>query len=314
MRRSSEVAALSVVALLAAGCASVGSSGTADPTPTSKFITSPAPTAPSTGSPSVPPAHGTSKPKGTGNSPFASLRSYLASRPAVVTAAVYDQKTGKTWVLHPGVAQDTASIVKVEIMGTALKQAQDAGSPLPGTELSLVQTMIENSDNNAATSLLADVGGPDAVKKFDDSVGMTGTTPHATTPYIDNDPSLPAWGLTTTTASDEVKLISRFAYPNSVLNATDRSYGLNLMENVEADQRWGVTGGVPDGVTVALKNGWLPLNVASNSAWQVDSIGWIHGNGRDYVLAVLSDNNPTEQTGIDTIDHIAAVIYSQLGG
>ncbi len=313
-RRSSEVAALSVLALLAAGCASVGTSAGPSASPTSKFITSPAPTSPSTGSPASPPSQGTHKPKDPGNSPFAGLTSYLASRPATVTAAVYDRRTGKTWVLHPGVAEDTASIVKVEIMATALKQAQDAGSPLPGTELALVQTMIENSDNSAATTLLADVGGPDKVRTFDESAGMTDTNPHDTTPFIDNDPSLPAWGLTTTTASDEVKLVRKFAYPNALLNSTDRTYGLHLMENVESDQRWGVSGGVAPGATIALKNGWLPLDVAGNSDWQVDSIGWIDGNGRDYVLAVLSNNNPSEQTGIDTINYISSRVYAALGG
>jgi hypothetical protein len=28
--------------------------------------------------------------------------------------------------------------------------------------------------------------------------------------------------------------------------------------------------------------------------WQVDSIGWVSGRGRDYLIAVLSTGNPTE--------------------
>jgi hypothetical protein len=185
-----------------------------------------------------------------GKNPFASLPSY----PPSVTAAVYDATTGRTYVLHPGVAEYTASIVDVEIMGTLLKQAQSQGGTLPGAELALMTSMIEASDSNSATQLLADAGGPSNVKKFDEMVGMTSTEPHATTPYIDNDPSLPAWGLTTTTAADEVKLIRAFAYPNSVLNDTNRNYGIGLMTHVEADQDWGVAGGVAPGTTLALKN------------------------------------------------------------
>ena len=236
----------------------------------------------------------------------------MPSYPTSVTAAVYDAATGKTYLLHPGVSEHTASIVKVQIMGTLLKQAQTAGSPLPGTELSLMTSMIEASDNSSATQLLADAGGPSGVKTFDESVGMTNTEPHDTTPYIDGDPSLPAWGLTTTTAADEVKLVRAFAYPGPVLNTTNRNYGIGLMTHIEADQDWGVSGGVGNGTTVALKNGWLPLDVASNSNWQVDSIGWVKGNGRDYVLAVLTNGNVSEQAGIDTISHISAVVYSQL--
>jgi hypothetical protein len=315
-RRSCQVAALSVIALLAAGCASVPPSPDAGSSPTSKFRTStPAapPTTPTVGSPSDTPSTPGGHPKGHkskgGKNPFASLPSY----PSSVTAAVYDAATGKTYVLHPGVQEKTASIVKVQIMGTLLKQAQSAGSPLPGTELSLMTSMIQASDNSSATQLLADAGGPSNVKQFDESVGMTATEPHATTPYINGDPNLPAWGLTTTTAADEVKLVRAFAYPNQVLNPTNRNYGVGLMEHIEADQAWGVTGGVGNGTTVALKNGWLPLDVASNSNWQVDSIGWIKGNGRDYVLAVLTNGNASEQAGIDTISHISAHVYSLLG-
>ena len=64
---------------------------------------------------------------------------------------------------------------------------------------------------------------------------------------------------------------------------------------------------------MALKNGWLPVDVADDSDWQVDSIGWIKGNGRDYVLAVLTKHNASEQAGIDTISHISAAVYAQLG-
>ena len=99
-------------------------------------------------------------------SPFVSLANYLTSRQGSITAAVYDKRTGQTWV-YRGLAQDTASIVKVEIMGTALWEAQTAGTPLSATSQSLMLPMIENSDNDAATSMLANVGGPSASRKFD---------------------------------------------------------------------------------------------------------------------------------------------------
>ena len=63
------------------------------------------------------------------------------------------------------------------------------------------------------------------------------------------------------------------------------------MENVSADQAWGVSGGVPAGVTVALKNGWLPLNDA-NTDWQINSIGWVSGDGRDYLLGDAEHGQP----------------------
>jgi hypothetical protein len=241
-------------------------------------------------------------------SPFARLRRYLSGRAGEVTAAVYDATSKQTWVLHPGAVQDTASIVKVEIMGTALAEAESRRSPLPATEAALMPSMVEDSDNQSATTLLADVGGATAVARFDRSLGMRHTTPSSLA-LIPGTP-WPGWGLTTTTALDEVTLVSAFAYPNSVLSAASRRYGLGLMEQVEADQDWGVSGGVTSGTTVALKNGWLPLGP---SDWQINSIGWISGHGRNYVLAILTDHDPSEAYGIQTIAHLATVIFAQLG-
>jgi beta-lactamase class A len=212
-------------------------------------------------------------------------------------------------VLHPGLHEYTASIVKVQIMGAALNQAEAAGRPLPPAQAALMGPMIESSDNDAATTLLADVGGPSALARFDEAAGMTETQPSTLALIPGTD--LPGWGLTRTTARDEVVLVARFAYPGQVLDDASREYGLSLMEHVEANQDWGVSGGVPAGTTIALKNGWLPVG---SSGWQVDSIGWVRGHGRDYVLAVLAAGNPTEEYGIGTIESIARAVYQSRSG
>ncbi len=288
-------------ALIAAGCASP-SAGSPPSTPKSDGPTSA----------SSKPSASLSTPAPKLESPFGSLASYIASRPGVVTAAVLDRRTGRLWVFHPGVKEHTASIVKVQIMATALKKAQDAGSEPPGDQQSLMTTMIENSNNDAATQLLKDVGGPSAVQNFDNSIGMTGTTV-STLAFIPGSTTLPGWGWTTTTARDQVRLVSKFAFHNTVLSDASRSFGLSLMSHVESDQAWGVSAGAEPGTTVALKNGWLPVDLTNYTNWQINSIGWIQGNGRDYVLAVLSNGNPTEADGITTINHIASEIYAELG-
>jgi beta-lactamase class A len=291
------LAALAVTAFLLLGCgAAAGGQHAADSPPAR--VTQPTPSAsPAASAPARPPA---------AVSPFASrrLRSYLASRSGHVTAAVYNARTGHTWLLHPRSVQYTASIVKVEIMATALREAADAGRALPPQEATLMPLMIEDSDNDAATALLQDVGGPSAVARFDRSAGLVDTTP--STLALIPGTSLPGWGLTTTTALDEVTLVSRFAYPSSILSAASRQYGLSLMEHVEAGQNWGITGGVPPGTTVALKNGWLPVG---QSGWQINSIGWVFGHDRNYVLAVLTDDSPTEAYGIATVETIARDVY-----
>jgi hypothetical protein len=59
---------------------------------------------------------------------------------------------------------------------------------------------------------------------------------------------------------------------------------------------------------VALKNGWLPLD---SGGWQVNSIGYVNGDGRNYVIAVLTDGG-TEANGIATIEELSGFIWREL--
>ena len=244
--------------------------------------------------------------------PFsATLSSYVASRSGSVLAAVYDIGTGQTWNLRLGSPQPEASIVKVDILETLLARSGDAGpgTGLPATESSLAQQMIEDSDNDAATSLWYASGGPGKIRAFNATAGLRQTSPSRCVQC----PGFPwpGWGLTTTTAADQITLLRQLFTPGSLLTRGQRSYVLRLMEHVTPAQRWGVSGGVPLQATVALKNGWLPLNTAGTD-WQINSIGWISGRGRDYLIAVLTTGNPTEQYGIDTITGLSAIVWKAM--
>jgi hypothetical protein len=232
--------------------------------------------------------------------------SYAAGRAGTTLAAVYDIKTGQSWRLGDGQAQAEASVVKLDILETLL--ARQGGTGLSSGDQSLSRLMIEDSDNDAATSLWYEAGAATGIGAYNDKAGLTRTTPSqcvtcAGFPW-------PGWGLTTTVPYDQLTLLKQLVTPgpHPLLSPAQRSYVLSLMENVTSDQRWGVSGGVPAGVTVALKNGWLPLNDA-NTNWQVNSVGWVSGAGRDYLIAVFSTGNPTEQYGIDTINALSSDVW-----
>ena len=70
-----------------------------------------------------------------------------------------------------------------------------------------------------------------------------------------------------------------------------------------------MSGGVSLNVRVALKNGWVPL---SNGLRQIDSIGWVNGDGRNCLIAVLWDNNPWENYGIMTVITLSSLIWIAL--
>jgi hypothetical protein len=41
-------------------------------------------------------------------------------------------------------------------------------------------------------------------------------------------------------------------------------------------------------------------------------VGWISGGGRDYMMAVLTTGNATEQYGITTIDELATMVWRDM--
>jgi hypothetical protein len=176
-------------------------------------------------------------------------------------------------------------------------RAQQTGQPLSGADQALASGMIELSDNDDATDLWNELGGAPTVAAFDHSVGMLATTPNL------------SWGLTTTTAADQVELLEHLVEPNDVLSDASRSYILQLMENVAPFEYWGVSTATSPGTTVALKNGWLPWG----GGWAVNSIGWVDGSERDYLMAVLTSGSPTEAYGISSISVVGAAAWAALG-
>ena len=280
--------------------------GTSDPSGAARLnVTSPAPVhAPRTQSPrsrsaSAPSARATPAAAAGHQDPFGpASASYLSGRAGTVLAAVYDLRTGRSWHLGQGPPQAEASIVKLDVLETLLAERADGGgTSLSASDQTLAEQMIEDSDNDAATSLWYAVGGAASIRSFNARAGLTDTAPSS---------------LTTTTPDDQIALLRQLVTTSSVLPRAAREYALSLMEDVTPSQRWGVSGGVPAQVTVALKNGWLPLH-GTGSDWQINSVGWISGAGRNYLMAVLSTGNPSEQYGIDTIDELAAMAWQRMG-
>jgi hypothetical protein len=117
------------------------------------------------------------------------------------------------------------------------------------------------------------------------------------------------WGLTQITAHDQLTLLRLLTSTNSVLDTASRQYALSLMAHVTPAQRWGVPAGAPAGVTVHVKNGWLPR---PTHGWRIHSMGSFSGHGRDYLIVVLTQNNATMAYGVRTIEDVAEVIHRDL--
>ena len=156
---------------------------------------------------------------------------------------MYDTTSRQSWLYRPNDAQATASVAKVDVMAALLEHATEASSALPQADAFELQQMIELSDNSAATALWNAVGGAQGPRAFNDRVGLTETLP-STCVECPGFP-WPGWGLTTTTAADQIRLLETITLPNAILTNASRTTALGLMDNITPSERWRVPAGVP---------------------------------------------------------------------
>lgn len=208
-----------------------------------------------------------------------------------LSVAVYDRRSARVWQYNAPLRNECASIVKVLILATVCYRAQSQGRGLSAWEKSQASSMIRFSDNTAATNLWRSVGGAPAVQAMANRVGMRQTVVSS------------AWGLTTTSAYDQIVLMNEICWHARTLRATYRGYIITLMGQVTASQRWGV-GSVG---TSQVKNGWLPYN----GAWRINSIGHVGGYGRNHTLAILQ-RTPTMAVGTDVANRVARTMWTHL--
>jgi len=228
------------------------------------------------------------------------IRAAGRGRVSTVSVRVEDPRRGLECWFHGARQYDSASVVKVIILGALLRKALDRHRYLTSAEDAEASAMITISDNNAASALWAELGHR-YLRHFLNLARMKETVlgPGG------------YWGLTQITAHDEVLLLRLLLHKNAVLDAASRRYALGLMAHVTPSQRWGVPAGAPTRLTVHVKNGWLPR---PTHGWRVHSIGCFTGRGGGYSIVVLTQNNPTMAYGVRTIEAIARVIHRDLNG
>jgi beta-lactamase class A len=224
------------------------------------------------------------------------LKSVTVAGGAKASVAVLDVGSGES-AAYGDAAFDTASIVKVNILATLLLQAQDAERHLTAQERTYATAMIENSDNASATALWAAIGRADGLDTANKRFGLKDTE--------GGEGEL--WGLTQTTASDQLTLLRQVFGDDSKLSKTSRSYLQGLMGEIETDQQWGVSAAA-DGSQWALKNGWLARS--TTGLWDINSIGRISVDGHDYLVAALSNGNSTQAKGISLVEAVSKAALS----
>lgn len=212
------------------------------------------------------------------------------------SVAAFDPSTGRRYQHGAAGGMPEASVAKVEILIGLLLQHQDAGTALSARQRALATTMIENSDNTAADDLWRDLGQQAGLLATGRRLGLTATVPV----YED---VIHVWGLTRTSAADQITVLAALLGPSGGLTATSRDFVLGLMRNVRSDQRWGVSAAGTGG-PLATKIGWLAIP-ADAGRYLVNSVGIVTVGGQPLLLAVLTQHEPSVDAGIEVTETMA---------
>lgn len=198
------------------------------------------------------------------------------------SASVVDLRDGCTYDLHPGRRMTTASVFKVEVLAGVLLRAQEQGRGLTEWEASRIRPMIARSADAPTNELFTSLGGVAGANRLHQRFGLPETrTPSGT------------WGLTETTARDQVALLRQVLLGGGPLAAAGRQRALAEMAAVVPEQRWGITEALPRGKVVALKNGFAGSRCCG---WRLNSVGLVAGS---WLVATFTDGWPDQRSGIE---------------
>ena len=215
------------------------------------------------------------------------------------SVAVLDKRTGERYEYRGAVKYDTASIVKAQILACMLLHDQDAGHDPTSAEMAWARPMIRESNNDAATSLFQHVGARTGVTRCNKRIGLTQTVVNS------------SWGLTRTTADDQVKLLAKLVDTKGPLDTDSRKTAFTLMNSVDPAQRWGVPSIARSGETTTVKNGW-DTRSADGGLWAINTIGRVTSEDTNVSVAVLSHDNRSMSAGVSLVEKVAKLTRQYL--
>jgi beta-lactamase class A len=228
------------------------------------------------------------------------LRAKVWAPQVRASVAAADQAAGASAVFAPTQTFQSASIVKVGILAVLLLHAQDARRTLTAEERGLAQQMIVHSDNDAASTLWRTVGGATAITTALRRLGLTATVADTR-----------AWGKTTTTAMDELRLVMALLEGGGPFGTAAVTQARQLMGSVAGDQDWGISAATA-GEAVYLKNGWVTRD-DDGDRWIVHSVGAIKTPAGWVSIVVLSDGHASLEAGVEFVEQAARLTRACLG-
>jgi hypothetical protein len=225
------------------------------------------------------------------------IDAYLAGTGTQVEASVAIERGEMHLDYNPDQTHITASIVKVEIM-SMIQEYWGSVDAIPADHRELLELMITESENSAASALYNYLGGVDALVAAHERYGLQDTTPDAQG----------RWGVGWSSAADQLIITDLNLYTDRGHLGEDQvALGRELMGSVIEEQAWGVSAAAKADETVWLKNGW-DVESQLGGLWVVNSIGILGGDGDEPVkLAVLTSGAVDDVEGIPIVEEIAKI-------
>lgn len=180
----------------------------------------------------------------------------------------------------------SASVVKAMLLVSYLDHLAEVGEPLPADHEAYLASMIRVSDNDAATAIYSHVGDK-GLFKLAAEAGMTDFQVSG------------SWGSAHITAADQARF---FAALNELIAPRYRDYARALLSSISAEQSWGIPEVARPEWQTFFKGGWL----LHEDGRLVHQVARLEKDGSAMAIAVLTDGDPSDAYGRETIQGIAA--------
>jgi len=176
-------------------------------------------------------------------------------------------------------------VVKAMLLVAYLNRLAGKNEPLTADHEEDLHSMIRVSDNDAATAIWTHVG-ERGLYKLAAQAQMTGFAVADT------------WGRARITAEDQARF---FADMVDLTAPGYRDYARALLLSIVAEQSWGIPEVARPQWQVFFKGGWLTNERGS----LVHQVARLEREGSSWAIAVLTDGNPSDSYGRETIRGIA---------
>ena len=204
-------------------------------------------------------------------------RAFAESSSGTVAFALVDAERGVRG-FDEDHAFSSASVSKAVLLAAELRRLRDENAPLDDSTRSLLEPMINYSDNGAAGAVYARVG----------DAGMEEVAEHAGMRSFGVDPGY--WGGAQVTAADLGRFF--FALERNLVGPHE-DYAKRLLAGITSSQRWGIPEAAGQRWDVYFKGGWRPSATEGTTGPVTHQAALLqHNSGRRVAIAVLTDLSP----------------------